>query len=73
MNARIATGNRRRPWAEAAEVRGDRVVWMGSAAEAMKRRRAGCPVVELGGADVTAEAAALRFAAQRQGPPPTGS
>ncbi|MCU0623681.1 MAG: hypothetical protein MUF53_07425 [Gemmatimonadaceae bacterium] len=59
VNARIATGHPRRPWAEAAEVVGDRVVWMGSAAEAMKRRRAGLVVVDLKGSESLAEAGAL--------------
>lgn len=64
VNARIATGDRRRPWAEAAEVRGATVVWMGSAAEGMKRRREGLALVDLGGADVVADPAALRAAAR---------
>jgi predicted amidohydrolase YtcJ len=66
VNARIATGHPRRPWAEAAEVVGDRVVWMGSAAEAMKRRRAGLVVVEVEGAALTADASALRLEVQRR-------
>ena len=59
VNARIATGNPRRPWAEAAEVRGDQVVWMGSAAEAMKRRREGLVAVDVEGIELTADVGAL--------------
>jgi predicted amidohydrolase YtcJ len=67
VNARIVTGDRRRPWAEAAEVRGDRVIWTGSAAEAMKRRREGLVVADLGGAEVTGTAAELLEEVRKRG------
>lgn len=71
VNARIATGNPRRPWAEAAEVRGDRVVWMGSAAEAMKRRREGLVVFDLAGAEITCDVDAARRVLQGRVPRPS--
>ncbi|HVG84759.1 MAG TPA: hypothetical protein VM820_09580 [Vicinamibacterales bacterium] len=37
VNARIATGDARRPWADALLMEGDRVVAVGSSAELRKR------------------------------------
>lgn len=39
VNARVWTGDPRRPWADALVARGDRLVFVGSAAEARKLTR----------------------------------
>ena len=46
VNARIWTGNPRRPWADALAVRGDRLAAVGSSAEVRKLAGAGARVVD---------------------------
>jgi predicted amidohydrolase YtcJ len=53
VNARIATGDRRRPWADGAVIAGGEVVFVGSSAEAMKRRDATTRVIDAKGAELT--------------------
>jgi len=52
VNARIATGDARRPWADAAALSGARVVAMGSSAEIRKQAPPGARVVDAGGAEL---------------------
>jgi hypothetical protein len=49
VNARVWTGDERRPWADAVLVRGDRIVAVGSSAELRKRGAAATTVVDAGG------------------------
>ncbi|HSU93161.1 MAG TPA: amidohydrolase [Gemmatimonadaceae bacterium] len=49
VNARIWTGNPKRPWAEAIAVRGDRIAAVGSSAEIRKITGAGAKVVDAHG------------------------
>lgn len=49
VNARVWTGNRTRPWAEAVAVRGDRLAAVGSSAEAMKLADPGTRVIDAHG------------------------
>lgn len=49
VNARIATGWSRRPWAEAAVVQGGAITFIGSGAEAAKRVSRDARVVNAGG------------------------
>ena len=49
VNARIWTGNAKRPWAEAIAVRGDRIAAVGSSAEIRKMTGAGAKVVDAHG------------------------
>jgi predicted amidohydrolase YtcJ len=53
VNARIATGWSRRPWAEAAVVEDDAIVFLGNGAEAAKRVPADARVVNAGGKELT--------------------
>lgn len=53
VNARIATGDRRRPWADGAVLEGGAVVFVGSSAEAMKRRTSDSRVIDAKGAELT--------------------
>jgi len=53
VNARIRTGDPRRPWADAVALAGDRVVAVGSSAGLRKRASAGVEVIDAGGADLT--------------------
>ena len=62
VNARVRTGDPRRPWADAVLVRGDRVVGVGSSAEIRKRAGAGTRVVDAKGAIVVHGAPAGRIA-----------
>lgn len=55
VNARIPTGDPRRPWADAVALAGDRVVAVGSSAELRKRAPAGARVEDAGGASLTLE------------------
>jgi len=48
-NGRIWTGDQARPWAEAAAVRGDRIVAVGSTADVMRHRSGDTRVVDLAG------------------------
>jgi predicted amidohydrolase YtcJ len=57
VNARIATGNPRRPWAEAALVVSGEVVFVGGGAEAAKRAGAGGRTVHANGRELTLEEA----------------
>lgn len=50
VNARIRTGDPRRPWADAAALAGDRVVAVGSSAELRKRVAPDIPRENAGGA-----------------------
>lgn len=52
VNARIRTGDARRPWADAAALAGDRVVAVGSSAEIRKHAPPGARVVDAGGAEL---------------------
>ena len=56
VNARVWTGDPRRPWADALVARGDRLAFVGSAAEARKLTRdaPGAEVVDAGGRYVAA-------------------
>ncbi len=58
VNARVHTGDPRRPWADAVVVRGDRLAFVGSAAEARKLTREApeARVVDVGGRFLTAPA-----------------
>jgi len=47
VNARIWTGNAKRPWAEAIAVRGDRIAAVGSSAEIRKMTGADAKVIAL--------------------------
>ncbi|MEP7065310.1 MAG: amidohydrolase [Gemmatimonadota bacterium] len=49
VNARIWTGNPKRPWAEAIAVRGDRIAAVGSSAEIRKLTPAGAKVIDAHG------------------------
>jgi predicted amidohydrolase YtcJ len=49
VNARVWTGDARRPWADAVAVRGDRIVAVGSSAEVRKLAPAGARVVDARG------------------------
>jgi hypothetical protein len=49
VNARVWTGNPRRPWADAVAVRGDRLAAVGSSAEVRKLAGAGARVVDAAG------------------------
>jgi predicted amidohydrolase YtcJ len=49
VNARIWTGNPKRPWAEAIAVRGDRIAAVGSSAEIRKMTGAGAKVIDAHG------------------------
>ncbi len=53
VNARIATGDPRRPWADGAALAGARVVHVGSSAEARKLAPATARVVDAEGAELT--------------------
>jgi predicted amidohydrolase YtcJ len=55
VNARIRTGDPRRPWADAAALAGDRVVAMGSSAAIRKLAPAGVRVVDAGGVELPPE------------------
>ncbi len=59
VNARIPTGDSRRPWADAAMVREGRVEWLGRSAEAMKRRPADAVVVDAAGREFGPDPAEL--------------
>jgi predicted amidohydrolase YtcJ len=49
VNARVWTGDRRRPWADAVLVRGERIEAVGSSAEIKKRAGAGVRVIDAKG------------------------
>jgi predicted amidohydrolase YtcJ len=53
VNARVWTGDRRRPWADAVLVRGDRIEAVGSSAEVRKRVNAGVRLLDAHGMMVT--------------------
>lgn len=57
VNARVWTGDPRRPWADALVARGDRLAFVGSAAEARKLTRdaPAAEVVDAGGRYVAAD------------------
>ena len=61
VNARVWTGDPRRPWADAIVVRGDRIAFVGSAAEARKLTRDAphVRVVDAGGQFVASDASSL--------------
>jgi predicted amidohydrolase YtcJ len=67
VNARLRTGDPRRPWVDAAIVEGDRVTFAGPSAEAMKRLPAGVTPLNARGAELAADAAELRAFAARLG------
>lgn len=54
VNARVATGDPRRPWADAVLFEGDRVVAVGASA-ALRKRAPRATVVDAGGATLTPE------------------
>lgn len=64
VNARIATGDPRRPWADAVVFDGPTVLAMGSSAELRKRFGTAARVVDAKGAviDMTAPSVLQRFA-----------
>ncbi|HKG93124.1 MAG TPA: amidohydrolase, partial [Gemmatimonadaceae bacterium] len=49
VNARVWTGDSRRPWADAVAVRGDRIAAVGSSAEVKKMAGADTRVIDGGG------------------------
>lgn len=49
VNARVWTGDPRRPWADAVLVRGDRIVAVGSSAEVNKRTDKGTRIIDARG------------------------
>lgn len=53
VNARIRTGDRRRPWADAAALAGETVVAVGSSAELQKRAPTSVRVVDAAGAELS--------------------
>ncbi|HEY0972657.1 MAG TPA: amidohydrolase [Gemmatimonadales bacterium] len=53
VNARVWTGDARRPWADAIAVRGDRIAAVGSSAEVRKMAGAGARVIDARGGMVT--------------------
>jgi hypothetical protein len=53
VNARIPTGDARRPWADAAALSGPRLVRLGSSAELRKLAPPGARVVDAGGAELS--------------------
>lgn len=59
VNARIATGDPRRPWADAMLVEGDTVLEIGSSA-ALRKRAADAEVVDARGAEVGPDGAPLK-------------
>lgn len=68
VNARIRTGDLRRPWADAAALAGETVVAVGSSAELHKRARADVRTVDAHGADINA-ADLGRYARSAPDPP----
>ncbi|MDB4883376.1 MAG: Amidohydrolase 3 [Gemmatimonadetes bacterium] len=52
VNARVRTGDQRRPWADAVLVRGDRIDGIGSSAEIRKRAGVGTQVIDVRGMTV---------------------
>jgi predicted amidohydrolase YtcJ len=60
VNARFATGNPRRPWADAVILAGDEISFVGGSAEAMKRAPGGALILDAKGVDLLIELAALR-------------
>lgn len=55
VNARIATGEARRPWVDAAALSGGQVVRVGSSAEIRKLAPDGAVVVDALGAELTVD------------------
>jgi hypothetical protein len=58
VNARVWTGDPRRPWADAVLVRGEAVAGIGSSAEIRKRAGAGALVIDARGMLVSTDAGA---------------
>jgi predicted amidohydrolase YtcJ len=54
VNARIRTGDPRRPWADAVLLDGDRVLAVGASAE-LRKRAPGAEVVDARGAELAVE------------------
>src|SRR4030042_3841279 len=48
-NAKVYTVDAKQPWAEAVAVQGERILFVGSGKEAMRRRASGTKVIEAGG------------------------
>jgi hypothetical protein len=63
VNARVSTGDERRPWADAVLIRGAVIIAVGSSAELRKRTGAGGAVIDAGGRLVVPLAADGRIAA----------
>ena len=59
VNARIATGNPQRPWADAMLMEGDRVLEIGASA-ALRKRAEDAEVVDARGAEVATDGAPFR-------------
>ena len=49
VNARVCTGNPRRPWADAVLIRGDRIELVGSSAEVRKQSAPSCHYIDARG------------------------
>lgn len=64
VNARIATGDPRRPWADAMLLEGDRVIAVGSSA-ALRKRAPQATAIDAKGADVSADGAPFTQRAPR--------
>jgi hypothetical protein len=62
VNARVWTGDERRPWADAVLVRGVRIVGVGSSAEIRKRAATGATIIDAKSMMVLPSAAAGRVA-----------
>jgi predicted amidohydrolase YtcJ len=61
VNARIATDDPRRPWADAILLDGDRVIAVGQSA-ALRKRAGDATVIDAKGADVAADGSPFRGA-----------
>lgn len=59
VNARVATGDPRRPWADAILLEGDRVVAVGQSA-ALRKRAGDATVIDAQGAEVAADGSPFR-------------
>lgn len=61
VNARVATGDPRRPWADAILLDGPRVIAIGQSA-ALRKRAADATVIDAKGAEVAADGSPFRDA-----------
>jgi len=59
VNARVATGDPRRPWADAILLEGPRVIAVGQSA-ALRKRAGDAEIIDAKGAEVTADGSPFR-------------